>query len=91
MLDERGEVREVTVDAGGRNADLAASITALQTENADLIDEIRRLREDPSAIEELARGELDLMKDGELLIILKDIPAPPATAGRTSAATAQAR
>ena len=89
VFGSRGIIENVRLR--GRNADLSGSITALKTENAELIDEIRRLREDPSAIEELARGELDLMKDGELLIILKDVPAPPSAAGRTSASTAQAR
>ena len=89
VFGSRGIIENVRLR--GRNAALSGSITALKTENAELIDEIRRLREDPSAIEELARGELDLMKDGELLIILKDVPAPPSAAGRTSASTAQAR
>ena len=42
--------------------------------NDALTEDIRRLREDPSAVEELAREELGLMKDGELLIILRDTP-----------------
>jgi cell division protein FtsB len=67
-----------------RNAALAASIEALDADNAALIDEVRRLREDPAAIEELARGELELMKDGELLVILRD--APPSTASPRAAA-----
>ena len=33
----------------------------------------RRLREDPSAIEEQARRELGLIKPGEVLFIVKDI------------------
>ena len=46
--------------------------------NDALTEDIRRLREDPSAVEELAREELGLIKDGELLIILRD--TPPAAA-----------
>ena len=41
-------------------------------ENADLREEARRLREDPTAIEELARRELGLIKPGEKLFIVKD-------------------
>ena len=67
-----------------RNAALAISIDDLHAENASLIDEIRRLREDPAAIEELARDELELLKDGELLIILRDAPLPPQSQHRTS-------
>ncbi|MGE3405088.1 MAG: septum formation initiator family protein [Vicinamibacterales bacterium] len=39
-------------------------------------EEARRLREDPSAIEDIARRELGLIRPGEKLFILKDI-APP--------------
>ena len=46
--------------------------------------DIRRLREDPSAVEELAREELGLMKDGELLIILRDMPPSAAQPSRRS-------
>jgi cell division protein FtsB len=72
-----------------RNADLETNIGGLHAENAALIDEIRRLREDPAAIEELARDELELMKDGELLIILRDVPAP-SQAGERASTTASA-
>jgi cell division protein FtsB len=34
------------------------------------------LREDPNAIEELARRELGLIRPGETLFIIKDIPPP---------------
>ena len=47
----------------------------MRERNDELTDEIRRLREDPAAVEELAREELGLMKDGELLIILRDAPS----------------
>ena len=58
-----------------RNAQLAAAIDEFRAANGEVIEEIKRLREDPAAIEELARDELELMKDGELLIILRDMPA----------------
>jgi cell division protein FtsB len=57
-----------------RNARQQASIDELTAHNEALTDDIRRLREDPSAVEELAREELGLIKDGELLIILRDTP-----------------
>jgi cell division protein FtsB len=56
--------------------DLAASISRQRAENARLRDQVRRLREDPSAIEEIARRELGLIKPGERVFILKDV-APP--------------
>ena len=46
---------------------MSATITQLRAENA-------RLREDPSAIEEIARRELGLIKPGERVFIVKDVP-----------------
>ncbi|MPY90784.1 MAG: hypothetical protein GEU99_23080 [Luteitalea sp.] len=58
---------------------LKASVDALKQQNRSLREEARRLREDPSAIEAIARRELGLVKPGELLFIVKDVPAPPAS------------
>ena len=58
--------------------DLEQSLADVRAENADLRDEARRLREDPSAIEDLARQELGLIKPGEKLFIVKDVPTPNA-------------
>ena len=52
---------------------LERSLERARAENADLRDLARRLREDPSAIEEQARRELGLIKPGEILFIVKDI------------------
>jgi cell division protein FtsB len=52
---------------------LEASIGASRTENARLREEARRLKEDPSAIEELARRELGMIKPGEKLFFVKDV------------------
>ena len=54
--------------------ELAASISRQRAENARLRDQARRLREDPSAIEEIARRELGLIRPGERVFIVKDIP-----------------
>ncbi len=54
--------------------DLAASIAHQRAENARLRDQARRLREDPTAIEEIARRELGLIKPGERVFIIKDVP-----------------
>ena len=53
---------------------VAASIAALHAENARLREQARRLREDPAAIEEVARRELGLIKPGETVFIIKDVP-----------------
>jgi cell division protein FtsB len=52
---------------------LALSLDDLKRENARLRDDARRLREDPTAIESLAREELGLVRPGEVVFILKDV------------------
>ena len=52
---------------------LASTIAQARSENARLRGEIQRLREDPKAIEEIARRDLGLMKPGEKLFIIKDV------------------
>jgi cell division protein FtsB len=52
---------------------LEHSLGQVRAENAQLREEARRLREDPAAIEEIARRELGLIKPGEKLFIVKDV------------------
>ena len=52
---------------------LEQSLADVRAENARLRDEARRLREDPTAVEDLARRELGLMKPGEKLFIIRDV------------------
>jgi cell division protein FtsB len=56
--------------------DLAASIARQRAENGRLREEARRLREDPAMIEEIARRELGLIRPGEKVFIVKDVPPP---------------
>ena len=44
-----------------------------RSENARLREEARRLKEDPAAIEDLARRELGLIKRGEKVFIIRDV------------------
>lgn len=53
---------------------LAATIAKQRAENTRLREEARYLKDDPSAIEEVARRELGLIRPGERLFIIKDIP-----------------
>ena len=53
--------------------DTAAGIARQRSENTRLREEARRLREDPTAIEEIARRELGLIKPGEKVFIIKDV------------------
>ena len=52
---------------------LETSLAEARAENARLREEARRLREDPAAIEDIARRELGLMKPGEKLFIIRDV------------------
>jgi cell division protein FtsB len=53
---------------------LSATIARQRAGNARLRDQARRLRDDPTAIEEIARRELGLIKPGERVFIIKDVP-----------------
>lgn len=70
LVGEKGLLE--TMRASRRHRELTASIEKLRLENGQLREEARRLREDPSAIESLAREELGLIRPGELLFIVKD-------------------
>jgi cell division protein FtsB len=61
------------MDARERHRLLEASLAEARAENARLREEARRLREDPAAIEEIARRELGFMRPGEKLFILRDV------------------
>lgn len=56
-----------------------AALERLNDANDALREETRRLKEDPAAVEELARRHLGLLKDGELVVILRDVPSPTPT------------
>jgi cell division protein FtsB len=64
------------LDARRRHDELAATIARQGAENARLREEARRLREDPSAIEEIARRDLGLIRPGEKVFIVKDLTSP---------------
>ena len=54
----------------------AAALDAVRRENAVMREKIQRLKDDPAAIESLAREELGLIRPGELLFILRDAQKP---------------
>ena len=56
---------------------ISAAIEHKRADNARLREEARRLKDDPSAIEEVARRELGLIKPGERVFIVKDVPPKP--------------
>lgn len=63
---------------------LAATLARERAENGRLREQARRLREDPSAIEEIARRDLGLIRPGERLFIIKDVPKPSQAASPAS-------
>jgi cell division protein FtsB len=65
-----------TIDARRQHDALAAAIARQRAENARLRDEARRLKDDPSAIEEIARRDLGLIRKGEKVFIVKDLASP---------------
>ena len=73
IVGEHGAV--AVLRARAQNAELSQSVSRLRAENERLREERRRLESDPAAIEEIARRELGLLKPGEKLFIIKDVPA----------------
>ena len=63
-------------DARRRHDELTATIARQRAENDKLREEARRLKEDASAIEEIARRDLGLIRPGEKVFIVKDLPPP---------------
>lgn len=61
-----------------QHEELAVAIERQRAENARLREDVRRLTEDPSAIEEIARRELGLIRPGEKVFIVRDLPPPAA-------------
>jgi cell division protein FtsB len=70
LIGEKGLVQSMR--ARRQYEEVAASLEALRRENASLRDQVRRLNEDPSTIEGLAREELGLIRPGEVVFIVKD-------------------
>ncbi len=71
---DRGLIQ--TVRMRHERQQLGDAIARLQEENRRLALQAARLRDDPDAIEEIARGELGLIRPGERLFILTDRPVP---------------
>lgn len=74
LVGERGLL--AMLRARRQHDELAATIAREQAENGRLREEARRLREDPVAIEEIARRDLGLIRPGEKVFILKDVVQP---------------
>ena len=53
---------------------LEAALAQARAHNMRLRNDVKRLNDDPSSIEEIARRELGLIRPGEKLFIVKNIP-----------------
>lgn len=53
---------------------LEHELQTLRTENHRLLDQVRRYKGDRATIEELARRDLGMIKPGEKLFIIRDVP-----------------
>jgi cell division protein FtsB len=73
LIGERGLFEAMRVKR--EHDTLARSIALLKRQNAGLAEEIRRLKEDPKRIEDAAREDLGLIRPGELVFVVKDIPS----------------
>ena len=76
LIGDRG--LPATLSIRREHRELAAAIDALRATNQRLRHEAERLRNDPAAIEALARGDLGLLRPGEQLFIVTDRLAPGA-------------
>ena len=54
-------------------ASVEQALKRARDENVQAREHARRLREDPTAIEELARRDLGLIKPDEILLIIRDV------------------
>jgi cell division protein FtsB len=61
------------LQARRESAAVERALERSREDNKQLRDHARRLKEDPTAIEAIARRDLGLIKPGEKLIIVKDI------------------
>ena len=71
LVGERGLV--ATTRARRQAAELQASVDRVRDENARLRETAKRLETDPSAIELVAREKLGLIREGEILVIVKNV------------------
>ena len=71
LVGEKGLTESIR--ARRHETEQVAAVERLRQENAELREQARRLREDPSAIESVAREQLGLIRPGEMLFILRDV------------------
>jgi cell division protein FtsB len=71
LVGERGLV--ATTRARQQAEEITDTVERLRHENKALRESARRLREDRTTIEAVARKELGLIRPGEVLVVVKDL------------------
>lgn len=66
-----------TLQARSEQSRLIDAVARMRIKNQQMREEIHEIRTNPKALEEAARRELNMMKPGETVVILKDAPAKP--------------
>ena len=61
-----------TLSGKGEQDRLTRDVAITRLKNQDLRDRIDRLKNDPAAIEEAAREKLNMLKPGEVMIVVTD-------------------
>jgi cell division protein FtsB len=74
LVGERGLV--ATMRARQQSEDLSSTVERLRRENHTLRENAHRLREDRTTIEAVARKELGLIRQGEVLVVVRDVKPP---------------
>ena len=74
LFGERGLVELLRAKEQSRT--LESSVETLRETNERLREEVRRLNDDPATIEDEARRRLGLIKPGERVFTVRDVPAP---------------
>jgi cell division protein FtsB len=71
LFGERGLMDTIRARRAYSNA--ARDLDRLKRDNVALRERARRLRTDPATIESVARGELGLIRPGEIVFTIKDV------------------
>jgi cell division protein FtsB len=72
IVGEKGLV--ALMRAHDEEAAISHDLETVRLDNQRALEQARRYREDPATLEELARRDLGLIKPGEKLFIIRDLP-----------------
>jgi cell division protein FtsB len=64
-----------TLSGKGEQDRVTRELAAIRLENRALQEKVERLKNDPAAVGEAAREKLNMIKPGEVMVVIKDPPA----------------